>query len=252
MKVSLGDDRWAVCSCHLCVSNLLLLKIVRHIPRCKPGSRFATSSRNANRFDAHRRWHDFVPISVQMERDYHCLGPERAARLPPPAGPLSCLAVAVRTRWCSASTQRARGRRAICGFNICNNDPCFLKECRCRDLGSLSRTWACSHIARKRQIGAPRCKCSRRGNGRIGLGVIVPIKIRKRINRAEMFNAERPVSLPARPSRTRVVEWPWSSAMNATPPKPDVPLPYLSRLKFDVSREEGALPFQFVGHVGFS
>ena len=150
------------------------------------------------------------------------------------------------------STQRARGRRAICGFNICNNDPCFLKECRCRDLGSLSRTWACSHIARKRQIGAPRCKCSRRGNGRIGLGVIVPIKIRKRINRAEMFNAERPVSLPARPSRTRVVEWPWSSAMNATPPKPDVPLPYLSRLKFDVSREEGALPFQFVGHVGFS
>ena len=40
--------------------------------------------------------------------------------------------------------------------------------------------------------------------------------------------------------------------MNATPPKPDVPLPYLSRLKFDVSREEGALPFQFVGHVGFS
>ena len=150
------------------------------------------------------------------------------------------------------STQRARGRRAICGFNICNNDPCFLKECRCRDLGSLSRTWACSHIARKRQIGAPRCKCSRRGNGRIGLGVIVPIKIRKRINRAEMFNAERPVSLPARPSWTRVVEWPWSSAMNATPPKPDVPLPYLSRLKFDVSREEGALPFQFVGHVGFS
>jgi hypothetical protein len=31
-----------------------------------------------------------------------------------------------------------------------------------------------------------------------------------------------------------------------------VPLPYLSRLRFDVLREEGALPFQFLCHVGFS